>query len=226
MPRNGDDLRIRLTDLSQARGDVYAFLGSAFLSPPTEQSLRALGGEEFLTGAAELFGVNTLDPLRQYAQAAEETAELQRQAHHEFMNLFKVPGGQYITPYESVFRDTRNVGGKQVKGLLMGQSAANVQKWYKLAAVEISEDYRDLPDHIGLELNFLAHVCGKEREFPAAGDQVRLVRAWEIERDFLAAHVVSCAAQLRDKLFDKSQLTSSEARRVGKEGRSRWSPYH
>lgn len=205
MPNDDEDTRTRLASLSRARRDVYAFLGGAFLSPPTEQSLRALGEKEFLAGAAELFGGNALESLRQYAGAAEQTAELQRQAHQEFMNLFKVPGGQYLTPYESVFRDAREVGGTQVKGLLMGQSAVNVQKWYKVAAVEISDEYKDLPDHIGLELRFLAHVCTKEQEFSAAGDQDRLTRAWEIERDFLAAHVVSWAVQLRDKLYEKSQ---------------------
>jgi TorA maturation chaperone TorD len=202
---NGQERRARLTELSRARQDVYAFLGSAFLAPPGEQSLRALANEEFVAGADELFDSGVLDSLRQYATAAKQTAELQQGARQEFMNLFKVPGGQYITPYESVFRDARDVGGKSVKGLLMGQSAVNVQKWYKLAAVEISDEYKDLPDHIGLELNFLAHVCAKEQEFAEKGDQARLTRAWEIERDFLAAHVVSWVVQLRDKLYKKSQ---------------------
>ncbi len=207
MVGNGQEWRVRLTELSRARHDVYAFLGSAFLAPPNEQSLRALADEAFVAGAAEFLGSDVLESLRQYATAAEQTAELQRQAHQEFMNLFKVPGGQYITPYESVFRDARDVGGQQVKGLLMGQSAVSVQKWYKLAAVEISDEYKDLPDHIGLELNFLAHVCAKEREFAGKNDQPRLTRAWEIERDFLSAHVVSWVGQFRDKLYDKSQHT-------------------
>jgi TorA maturation chaperone TorD len=202
---NSQEPRVRLMELSRARRDVYAFLGSAFLAPPGEQYLRALADEEFVAGADELFDSGVLDSLRQYATAAMQTAELQQGARQEFMNLFKVPGGQYITPYESVFRDARDVAGKHVKGLLMGQSAVNVQKWYKLAAVEISDEYKDLPDHIGLELNFLAHVCRKEQEFAAADDQARLTRAWEIERDFLAAHVVSWAIPLRDKLYGKSQ---------------------
>ena len=205
MVNNGRESRARLVELSQARRDVYAFLGGAFLAPPTEVSLRALAAEDLLAGAEELFGAEALDSLKQYVHSAEQTPELQRQAHQEFMNLFKVPGGQYITPYESVFRDSRDVGGKPVKGLLMGQSAVNVQKWYRLAAAEISDEYKDLPDHIGLELNFLAHVCGKEQEFADQDDQARLTRAWEIERDFLSVHVVPWARQLRDKLYDKSQ---------------------
>ncbi len=205
MANVAEDLRARLSDLSGARCDAYAFMGSAFLSPPTEQTFRAVGNEEFRAGAAELFGMKALELLQQYANPTEQAAELRRQAHQEFMNLFKVPGGQYITPYQSVFCDALEVSGKRLKGLLMGQSAINVQKWYRLAAVEISDEYKDLPDHIGLELNFLAHVCTKEQEFSRNGDQARLTRAWEIERDFLSAHVVSWAEQLRDKLYDKSQ---------------------
>jgi TorA maturation chaperone TorD len=121
------------------------------------------------------------------------------------MNLFKVPGASYVAPYESVFRDTRDVAGQQVKGLLMGQSTVDVQKWYRLAALEFSEECKDLPDHICLELDYLAHLCSKEAKFGAEGDAPRLTRAWEMERDFLAAHVVSWVSMLRDKIHGKSQ---------------------
>lgn len=195
----------QLTELNRARNDLYAFLGSAFLSPPTAAAIKALTDEEFLTGVAELLGEAMLTEFREYAKASGRIATMQQEARQEFMRLFKVPGVQYLTPYESVFRDTREVAGQQIKGLLMGQSAADVQQWYKLAAVEISGDYKDLPDHIGLELNFLAHICGKEQEFAAAGDESRLTRAWEMERDFLAAHVVSWAPALRDRIQQRTQ---------------------
>jgi len=205
MGKNGDDIRHKLATLSRARQGAYVFLSGAFAAPPTPESLAILRDEQYLQAATELFGDLAVKPLLQYAEASRNAAELQRQAHQEFMNLFRVPGGQYITPYESVFRDTRDVGGQQVKGLLMGPSAVDVQKWYRIAAVEISAEYKDLPDHVSLELNFLAHVCGKELGFSTAGDDARLTRAWEIERDFLAAHVVSWVAPLRDKLYEKSQ---------------------
>ncbi len=110
-----------------------------------------------------------------------------------------------MTPYESVFRDTREIAGKQVKGLLMGPSAVDVQKWYGLAAVEISDEYKDLPDHICLELNYLAHLCNKEQEFAASADEARLTRCREMERDFLAAHVVTWIGGLRVKIREKSK---------------------
>lgn len=194
-----------LAALAPGRADAYTFLGNAFREPPSADGLKSIRGEAFLDSAAEMFSAKTLAPLRQFAAAVEETAELQRQAHQEFMNLFKVPGGQYVTPYESVFRDTREIAGRPTKGLLMGQSAIDVQKWYRLAALDISDEYQDLPDHISLELAYLAHLCAKEQEFAAAGDEAKLARAWDMERDFLAAHVVPWIGELRDKIHGKSR---------------------
>ena len=195
----------RLLRLNRARHDVYAFLAQAFLTPPTEQLLAALAAEELLTGAEDLLGPDGLQALRHYRESAEHGPEWHRQACREFTELFKVPGGRYIAPYESVFRDVREVAGQRVAGLLMGQSAINALKWYRLAAVEISTDYKDLPDHIGLELSFLVHLCDKEQEFADRGDQARLTRTWEMERDFLAVHILSWAEQLRHRLRDKSR---------------------
>ncbi len=195
----------RLLALNRARHDVYSFLAQAFLTPPTPQLLSALAAEDLLDGAADLLGEDGLRALRHYQESARQGADWPEQARREFMDLFKVPGGRYLAPYESVFRDTRDVAGRQVSGLLMGPSAAHVLKWYRLAAVEISGDYKDLPDHIGLELSFLAHLCAKEQGFADRGDQPRLTRAREMERDFLAAHIVSWAKPLRDKLHDQSR---------------------
>lgn len=193
-----------LAALAPTRHQAYAFLSAAYTEAPSVEGLTAIRGSEFLEAAARLFGDETLAPLRRFA-AAEETDKGLQQTRREFMNLFKVPGSQYVTPYESVFRDAREIAGRQCKGLLMGRSAIDVQKWYRLAAVEIADEYKDLPDHIGLELNYLAHLCHKEQVFASAGDDVKLTRAWEMQRDFLASHIVPWVGELRRKIHEKSQ---------------------
>lgn len=196
--------RDEMIALAPARREVYAFLSSAFAEPPSEESLAALRSDVFLSSAAAMFSEQTLTTFRRYGEAAGYIGDLKDQAHQEFMNLFKVPGGQYVSPYESVYRDTRDVAGQRVKGLLMGPSAVDVQKWYRLAAVEICDEYKDLPDHVCLELNYLAHLCAKEQEFASTKDWAKLARAWEMQRDFLAAHVVTWLGELRDKIHEKS----------------------
>jgi len=80
MMSGSDNAHAGLVDLGRARSDVYAFLASAFLAPPSDESLLALGDTQFLGGVAVLFGAESFKALRQYAGAAERTAELQRQA--------------------------------------------------------------------------------------------------------------------------------------------------
>jgi len=199
------NMRIDMSSLSSARYEIYAYLGQAFCEPPTKDSLAAILSESFLNSASILFCQGNFEKLQQYQATAEVDSDFEQQAHQEFMNLFKVPGSQYLTPYESVYRDSREVAGENVKGLLMGSSAVEVQQWYKLAALDISEEYKDLPDHIGLELNFLAYLCMKEQEFARAGVQSKLTRTWEMQRDFLTAHIVRWIGDLRTRLYEKSQ---------------------
>ena len=132
--------------------------------------------------------------------------DFSRAARLEFTNLFLVPGGQHIAPYESVFRDTREIEGKEISGMLMGQSALDVQQWYRLAALEISSDFKELPDHIGLEFHYLAYLCDREQAFGDAGDYAKQTRAREMQRDFLKAHVLSWLGDLAEKIRAKAAL--------------------
>jgi len=196
---------LELKELASARQKVYSFLSAAFSEPPSSEQLEALRASDFLCEAGKLFSEHVLIPLTKYARTDAAIADLQRQGRQEFMNLFKVPGGQYVTPYESVYRDTRDIAGKKVKGLLMGQYAVDVQKWYQLAALEIADEYKDLPDHICLEFNYLAHLCGKESKFASVGDEKKIIRTWSMQRDFLAGHIVPWIALLSDKIHENSQ---------------------
>ncbi len=191
---------VSLPDLSAAHQSVYGFLAACFARPLAQRELEAVSlGGMTQTGAspcdAELSAMlqnlaSNYDP-----QACEQ----------EFMALFKVPGGRYVAPYESVFRDIHEIEGQRVGGLLLGQSAVDVQKWYRLAALEFKDDCKELPDHIALELEYLAHLCGKACEFTAAGDEAHLRRALEMQRDFLAAHICSWIGALRDRIVEKTR---------------------
>jgi TorA maturation chaperone TorD len=134
----------------------------------------------------------------------QQIRQIEEDLNNRPMNLFKVPGPQYVTPYEAVYRDTREINGQTVGGLLAGQSTVDVQKWCRLAAIEVTEDFKNLPDHIALEFNHLAHLCFKERQFAGSGDEARLTRAWEMQRDFLASRLAEWIAPLRDKIHEKS----------------------
>ena len=205
-----EEVRV-FTDLVEGRRQAYAFLSGAFARPPSQEEIRALREEGFFTSAAEMFSAKALGPLRKFAQSTEPVAETERETRREFMNLFKVPGAQYVASYESVFRDAHEIDGQKIKGLLMGLAAGDVQKWYRLAALEISSEYKDLPDHISLELSYLAHLCAAEEKFTSTADEGKLNRAREMQRDFLAAHIVSWVEALGTAIHEKTQHPYFEA---------------
>ncbi|RMF72687.1 MAG: hypothetical protein D6744_16560 [Planctomycetota bacterium] len=196
-----DDLRA----LGAARRTLYSFLRSAFAEPPKGEQIEWLRNDAWRDVLGGSDAPESLAAFQSQPAPAEQAADYLGDARQEFMSLFKVPGAQYVTPYESVFRDTREIDGRKVGGLLMGQSAIDVQKWYRLAAIEISDAYKDLPDHICLEMDYMAHLCGKEIEFAARGDEKKLTRAWEMQRDFLAGHLARWIDALRDKIHAKTR---------------------
>jgi TorA maturation chaperone TorD len=194
-----------LAELAVARRDLYRFLSAAFLAEPGPDFLAHLREESFQAALAEWFSAEVAENFQRVADAmdAEKSSDC---ARLEFTNLFLVPGGQHIAPYESVFRDTREIEGKEISGMLMGQSALDVQQWYRLAALEISSDFKELPDHIGLEFHYLAYLCEKEQAFGDADDTAKQTRAREMQRDFLKAHVLSWLGDLAEKIRAKATL--------------------
>lgn len=201
----GNGRQIELGPLAAAREAVYTYLSVAFCKPPSLRLTQSLTSELFLAGAEHLFSAKVARALRECAASIGDGTVWENRARQEFMDLFKVPGAQSVLAYEAAFRDSHEIAGKRITGLLQGPSTVAVKQWYRLAAAEISDDYKDLPDHIGLELNYLAHLCKKEREFIESGDQTRLTRAREMQRDFLAGHVVGWIGQLRDKILEKTR---------------------
>jgi len=201
----GIDSAPELAALALARRDIYRFLSAAFLAEPDAEFLAHLNDDTFNAALAECFSQAVVEDFRRVSEVLEAGA-FAASSRLEFSNLFLVPGGQHIAPYESVFRDTREIDGREVAGLLMGQSAIDVQQWYRLAALEISGDFKDLPDHIGLEFHYLACLCEKEKEFGDTGDSSKQTRAREMQRDFLKAHVVPWLGDLAEKVRAMAKL--------------------
>lgn len=146
-------------DWAKARANVNRFLSAAFLEPPSEALVSTLSADSFIAELEKIFGSVAVDDLRQFAG---EFGGDHEGLDQEFQDLFMVPLERYVTPYESVYRDQRQVGDKVVRGLLAGSSALAVKQLYRDAGADVSEDFKDFPDHIGLELACMEFLCGEE----------------------------------------------------------------
>ena len=97
----------------------------------------------------------------------------------EYNRLFVGPGHVPCPPYESVYRKDRPL---MERGLVMGPSTIDVQKRYAKAGLEKSRDFKDLPDHIAVELEFMKYLCIREAE--EGPEKWRIMQA-----EFLKYHI-------------------------------------
>ena len=157
-----DKVRKEMTDQAnwaRARSKMYRFLSAAFLELPSKTLVASLLADGFIKELEELFEAAGVEGLRQFVRGFQGDYE---SLDREFQDLFMVPLGRYVTPYESVYRDEREVGDGRVQGLLMGPSTLAVKQLYREAGAAVSEDFKDLPDHVGLELACMEFLCETE----------------------------------------------------------------
>jgi TorA maturation chaperone TorD len=181
------------------RAAVYELLAALYLSPPSPELvagiLRTASGEGWSDGPGA-------EHLRRFAAGYDGNAET---LHQEFDDLFVVPLGRYVTPYEAVYRDERIVGESRVGGLLMGPSTLGVLSAYREGGVGVPPECGELPDHIGIELSFMARLCAREREAFEAGDERAAAGLRSQQVQFLQTHLLHWLPALSERIVRSAE---------------------
>ncbi len=186
---------------AEARGDMYRFLSAAFLEPPSEALLAPLLADGFVEGLEQIFGTTAVDDLRQFVRGFRGDYEGLDQ---EFQDLFMVPLGRYVTPYEAVYRDEREAGDTRVRGLLMGPSTLAVKQLYREAGAAISEDFKDLPDHVGLELACMEFLCNAEAQAWDREEIGEIHRVRGFQKRLLQEHLMRWVPALCERVRERA----------------------
>ena len=189
-----------LEEMVEARSNTYRFLSALYSSCPSLELIMAVKEKGFLIAFNDLVGPEfDLEAMQESIESMDNTCD---ELCLEYNHLFVVPNPRYVPPYESVYRDKWNIEycgipeidlspkRKIIKGLVWGQSTAKVKRGYEKAGFVISEDYKDLPDHIGLEFEFMSVLSNKEKEFRKLKDRNRAIEYLNSEKDFLKKHIL------------------------------------
>jgi TorA maturation chaperone TorD len=137
----------------KSRGDCYRFLSACFYQPQKEAFIQ----EEFFKNLAAL--------LRQVSPDAAARVSVMEKAFLKYSEedllvayakLFVGPNELLAPPYGSIYLD----GEKK----LMGDSTMEVIKMYKEQGLSMDSEFRNLPDHITVELEFMYYLIFKEAE--------------------------------------------------------------
>lgn len=189
-----------LRAISETREDLYRVLSGLFLSAPSDEFLREVLSGEFLDGVEAVFGDHVAGHFRQFAMKFDGDRTTLEQ---EFNDLFVVPAGKYVAPYECAFRERRLTGEGELPGLLMGRTTEQVLASYVEMGADPSSG--ELPDHVALELGFMQVLVNRERTAWDNGRQAEAISLLEKEAQFLSDHVALWVPELCDSVFDKSQ---------------------
>lgn len=161
-------------DAVRARGGLYRLLARIFRAEPDEALLDQLAGPPLCEALAEA-GIDMAAILPD-APAADTIRALAE----EYTRLFLGPG-KHISPHESVQL-------KRGSGVLFGPETGVVKRFIEEAGFDYDEAYHGLPDHIGVELEFLAHLTEQEANAIEAGDDARLQSAIGWQHRFISKH--------------------------------------
>lgn len=168
--------------LARLRQAIYRLLAALFLYPTEDrwcalvQASRLLKPERVL--AAFPFFLPWERLLRMLANPPEEASVLQE----EYVRLF-TPGfdGCRRAPYESAYRCEGAVSA--------GRLCAELEREYASMGLALSEDPHEAADHLAVELEYMAFLCGREAEaWERGAEEARVLLGRE--RDFLNRHLV------------------------------------
>ena len=170
LPTSPGDLARTATE----RSELYGFLATIFREELSPENLRRVRSTEFM----QALGDAGVDLDSDIAQRPE--AELLDEMAVEYTALFLGPGG-HVSPHESVHAES--------DGALWGRSTGEVKRYIESAGFAYDPEDHGMPDHISVELEFMATLAGKEARAFRDGDYGAASNCLKYQKEFLADHL-------------------------------------
>lgn len=162
-----------------SRATAYAALAEIF-RPPSKQPAESNSAGELLAALETLDGSLAQQWRTALASGREEPSTID--LAQIYNRLFVGPMPPLAHPYESVYRTP---GGR-----LMGEVTMIVIRAYAEAGLVLADDCRDLPDHVSVELEFMAFLAIEEAAANDDNDQALEISCLTRQVSFLRNHLV------------------------------------
>lgn len=174
------------------RSGMYGFLATLFRDQPTAELIDQFRDQVFREALSEA-GVDLPDDF--FARSDKQyLTELQV----EYARLFIGPG-KHISPHESVHRQDE-------ESRLYGRSTVNIMQFLESTGFKFKTDYKGLPDHISVELEFMQTLTGWEAEALEEGNTKLATKCLNIERYFHQKHLVCWIPGFCTKVIKEAEL--------------------
>ncbi|MBT3766153.1 MAG: hypothetical protein HOB79_08060 [Rhodospirillaceae bacterium] len=174
------------------RNGLYRLLATVFRKEFTAELVRELKDPEFLRDLSEVGAdIEVFSNLSPDKEFLEELSL-------EFSRLFMGPG-QHVSPYESV-----HLGGEGAS--LWGPQTINVKKFIEQSGFVYETDYHGLPDHISVELEFMAHLTQLEAEAWELDQTDEAINSLLFQKEFLERHLALWVTKFSAKVEELAEI--------------------
>ena len=181
------------------RERTYKFLSSLCLKPPSDSLISMIEDGSILTGFKS--GVKGYSELWKFVNEAPKITDLKSELEAEHTALFALPSG--VIPQEAAYLDKeRRLGGRVT---------ISVKQFYEKAGAEILDNCIEMPDHMGMELEFMGFLCKLEKELWAKADLQGLRKCIELQKAFLDEHLSKWAHQCCKEIIKRAEYSFYKA---------------
>ncbi|MDP2276735.1 MAG: molecular chaperone TorD family protein [Nitrospirota bacterium] len=165
------------------RENTYRFLASLYLKPPSDSIIAMIKDGSILSAITANEESNAGSPfyseLAEFVKNTAEMPNLKEELEAEHTALFALPSG--ILPQEAAYLEREKRLG--------GRVTISVRQFYERAGMEILDSCIEMPDHIGMELEFMGFLCKLEKEFWDKAAISSLQECIEFQKTFLNEHL-------------------------------------
>ncbi|OLN33153.1 TorD/DmsD family molecular chaperone [Desulfosporosinus metallidurans] len=167
---------------SATRAVLYNLFAGALARKVDDSWLNPSFREKLQMGLPDVSGK---DQLLKALKRAETDPGYFEELQLDYDALLNVPGSKLTFPYESCYTH-RNIDGTY--GRLWQEPAQDMHRILKEWEIVFAEGWDLIPDHIALELFFMAELCRRTSLAQEVEDKKRL-QEWQVE--FFQAHLNS-----------------------------------
>jgi len=194
----------RAVEHSIARFLIYGHLAISFSYPDADLVSFFLSGE--IDEYAECYrhlGIKPDESIGKIISWLRECSDQKvaiRELELEYTRLFitaypRIPA----PPYASIYLEDDR--------LVWGNATVEALKIYREAGLEVSDDFRDVPDHIAAELEFVSYLISSQLEAREKGNNERLSKMLSIQERFLADHLLKWSIPFFDIVIESTGST-------------------
>jgi TorA maturation chaperone TorD len=182
----------RLMDHESSRMTAFRILSDCFLLPDPGLSEKLEDLEFNMTNVCE----TTVPLIQNMRKEIKDSADLEP-LKVDFAKLFVGPYELSAAPYGSVYLE----GERK----MMGNSTLDVRERYRDASLKTAKTFKDAPDHISAELEFMHYLIYKEIEAIANSDIEMAIVFIQKQTSLLEDHLMAWVPQFAACIIEDAE---------------------